>query len=70
MNCDELGRIWKEVGVAPGTGLEGLGKTTANLSQGGRCPDWDSNRTPPKYKSGAVPLNQPVRFDYYYVTSY
>jgi hypothetical protein len=40
---DELERIWKEVVMAyyPGIRLEGLRKTTKNLSQNSQSPDWD-----------------------------
>jgi hypothetical protein len=39
--------------------LGGLRKVTRNLSQDCRCPNWDSNRNPPKSKSEVL-LPQPA----------
>jgi hypothetical protein len=36
-------------------------KITKNVSQYSRCPGRDSNRTPPKYKSRALLVDQPLR---------
>jgi hypothetical protein len=41
--------------------LNGLWKTTQNLSQNSRCSRQDSNRVPPEHKSRTLRLDQPVR---------
>jgi hypothetical protein len=38
--------------------LEGLEKTTTELSQESRCPDRDSNQAPPELKSRMLPINK------------
>jgi hypothetical protein len=51
----EVEGIWKENVVAclyyPGIFLEGLRKTTKNLSQSSRSPDRDINPEPPEYEA-------------------
>jgi hypothetical protein len=58
---DELERIWKEAVLAksrycPGIiYIEGLKKTTENVSQCSRCPSRDLNRALPEYEYRALP---------------
>jgi hypothetical protein len=55
---------WQEFGrkrswlhcIADPIWMEGLGKTTENISQNYRCPGWDSNLVPPEYKFRALPM--------------
>jgi hypothetical protein len=58
---DELERIWKEVVVPnlryyPNICLEGLRKTTQNLSQDSWSLSQDFNLVPPKYKAGVLTI--------------
>jgi hypothetical protein len=60
---DELEKIREEAIIVqlkynPGISLEELRKTTNDLRQNSLCPDRDSNRAPPEYKSRALPLEQ------------
>jgi hypothetical protein len=41
----------------------GLRKTTKNLTEDNRGPDRDYNRTPPEFKSGALPLGHHFRYE-------
>jgi hypothetical protein len=40
----------------PGTGLDGLRKTTKNFSQNSMCSGWDANQAPPAHNSEALPF--------------
>jgi hypothetical protein len=42
--------------------LEGVSKTTKNLSQDNRYSSWNSNRDPPEYKSKTLMLDRPAQF--------
>jgi hypothetical protein len=44
----------------PGIFLKGLKKKNENLSECSLCSDRDSNRVPPEYESGALPLQETV----------
>jgi hypothetical protein len=43
--------------------FEGLRKFTRNLSYDSQCPKQNSNRTPPEYKSKALPLHNPALYN-------
>jgi hypothetical protein len=62
---NDVERIWKEAVVAysrysSGCCLEGLKKTTWNITQNSWCPDRDSNRAPIECEWRALPLRQPA----------
>jgi hypothetical protein len=44
--------------------LEGLKKTTKNLSQDSQSPDWDLNLVPPEYKAGVYPLDHDIQWEF------
>jgi hypothetical protein len=50
-------RLWPNRDII----LEGLRKSTKDLTHDSRCPSLDSNRTPPEYKLRALPLSQTIR---------
>jgi hypothetical protein len=58
MNSKEWGRkwLWPNLRHYPGICLKGMQKTIKHISQDSRCPSQDSNWVPPKYDSGALPL--------------
>lgn len=65
---DEVESIWKEAVMAssryyPSSCLVGLKKDKKNISQDSQSPGWDSNQASPKYKSQAIPLDQPFRWN-------
>jgi hypothetical protein len=51
---------WPKLRYHPGTCLEGVRKTTRDLTQANRCPDRDSNLASPEYKPTALPLDHPA----------
>jgi hypothetical protein len=68
MNWKAFGRkrLWPNRGkYYPGTYLEGLIKTTKNLSHDSHCPGRDSNPAPPKYLSKVFPLCHPIGVNNY-----
>jgi hypothetical protein len=53
---------WPNLRYYPGICLEGLRKTTKNLTQDNRSPGRDLNPGPPEYEAGVLPLNHEVRY--------